>query len=70
MKIIHVLKATVILLGMKLFLIVLTIIIPFLVQERLMLIFTTILLILTLFNGKITADREVTYIVNIEKDEE
>ncbi|XUD02254.1 hypothetical protein IGJ34_000195 [Enterococcus sp. AZ177] len=69
MKLVNVLRATVVLVGLSLFLFLFTIILPFLVQERLMLFLTIGILLITFFNGRVSSDRNVTYKINLEESE-
>ncbi|PZL72990.1 hypothetical protein CI088_09730 [Enterococcus plantarum] len=69
MKLVNVLRATVVLVGLSLFLFLFTIILPFLVQERLMLFLTIGILSITFFNGRVSSDRNVTYKINLEESE-
>ncbi|EOL45100.1 hypothetical protein I580_02678 [Enterococcus caccae ATCC BAA-1240] len=69
MKIINILRATVVLVGLSVFLFLFTIILPFLVQERLVILLAIVVLSITFFNGRVCSDRNVTYKINIEESE-
>ena len=69
MKIINVLRATVVLVGLSVFLFLFTIMLPFLVQERLVIVLTIGILSITFFNGRVSSDRNVTYKINLEESE-
>lgn len=69
MKIFHILKATVVLAGLGVFLFVFTIFLPFIVQERFVMFLIISVLLLTFFHSKISSDQDVIYKINIEESE-
>lgn len=67
MKIVFAIKSFLIFIGLITMYIVFTIVIPFIVQERLMILLTFIFLILTIFNGKISSNEKIIYRLIIKK---
>ncbi len=63
MHVIQIIKSIIVLIGISIFLIALTLILPFFVQERLMLLCTILFFIVTLFNGKITSSNKIKYVI-------
>ncbi|OEG18371.1 hypothetical protein BCR25_16210 [Enterococcus termitis] len=69
MKMISGVKSIITFIGLSIFLVIFTVIIPFIVQERLMILLTFIFLILTIFNGKINSNQKIKYNITLRKDE-
>ncbi|RST95775.1 hypothetical protein CBF35_07350 [Vagococcus salmoninarum] len=67
MNIINILRATVVLVVLGVFLFVLTIVIPFIVQERLVIFLTISVLSLTFFNGRVSSNQQVVYKIIIKE---
>ncbi len=67
MNIINILRATVVLVVLRVFLFVLTIVIPFIVQERLVIFLTISVLSLTFFNGRVSSNQQVVYKIIIKE---
>lgn len=68
MKLILGIKSLITFIGLSIFLVIFTIIIPFIVQERLMILLTFVFLILTIFNGKISSNQKIKYNITFRKN--
>lgn len=68
LKLILGIKSLITFIGLSIFLVIFTIIIPFIVQERLMILLTFVFLILTIFNGKISSNQKIKYNITFSKN--
>lgn len=68
LKLILGIKSLITFIGLSIFLVIFTIIIPFIVQERLMILLTFVFLILTIFNGKISSNQKIKYNITFRKN--
>ena len=69
MKMIHYVKALTVLIGLLIFYGMFTLVIPFIIQERLLFVLTVFILVSTIFNGKIYSTKKVKYKIIFDKDD-
>lgn len=69
MKIICYVKALIVLIGLTIFYGLFTLILPFMVQERLVLVLTIIIIVRTVFNGTIYSTEKVKFKIMFKNKE-
>ena len=66
---IHYVKALTVLIGLLIFYGMFTLVIPFIIQERLLFVLTVFILVSTIYNGKIYSTKKVKYKIIFDKDD-
>lgn len=66
---IHCVKVLIVGIGVLIFYGMFTLVIPFIIQERLLFVLTVFILVSTIFNGKIYSTKKVKYKIIFDKDD-
>ncbi|STD21546.1 Uncharacterised protein [Enterococcus mundtii] len=69
MKMIHSVKVLIVGIGLLIFYGIFTLVLPFLIQERLLFFLTVFILVSTIYNGKIYSTKKVKYKIIFDKDD-
>ncbi|MGM0170238.1 hypothetical protein IGJ39_000309 [Enterococcus sp. AZ140] len=69
MKMIHYVKVLIVGIGLLIFYGIFMLVLPFLIQERLLFFLTVFILVSTIYNGKIYSTKKVKYKIIFDKDD-